>query len=307
MRPSLIVLVPYFGRWPEWIDLFVETCRWNADIVWRIFTDCGETANRAPNVELVPTGFDDYKALARRRLDVDFDPADPYKLCDLRPALGELHRDEIDGFDFFGFGDLDVVYGRLRQFYTDDLLRRSRVLSTHPERLSGHFAVLRNTAGGRRLYRAVRGYREILADPRYLGLDEALGGELLGTGGGSGALSGWLKRLDPRRRGLVFVERYSTILGERAWHDGTRRFPRRWIWRRGRLTNTLDGDREFMYLHFMRWHSRRWAAADASEEEGPWTRLDRAVQVDWREAAERGFAIGPGGFTQLTPEEAPAG
>ena len=32
-------------------------------------------------------------------------------------------------------------------------------------------------------------------------------------------------------------------------------YPQRWFWRRGRVTNEYDGDREFLYLHFMRWQS----------------------------------------------------
>lgn len=41
MKPWLILLMPYFGRWPEWINLFVESCKGNPGVRWRFYTDCG--------------------------------------------------------------------------------------------------------------------------------------------------------------------------------------------------------------------------------------------------------------------------
>src|SRR4051812_44063659 len=109
MAPWLVMLCCYFGRWPPWIDFFIESCKWNPDVHWRIYTDCGQPGNRSTNVELVAIGFDAYKALARKRLGVAFDPVHPYKLCDLKPALGFLHEEDILGYPFFGYGDLDVI------------------------------------------------------------------------------------------------------------------------------------------------------------------------------------------------------
>lgn len=302
MRPSLIVLIPYFGRWPEWIELFVECCKWNPSVRWRIFTDREPPENRADNVDYVRLDFAEYKALARERLGVDFDPPDPYKLCDLRPALGDLHEREIAGYDFWGYGDLDVVYGDLRRFYTDELLAAHDVLSTHPERLSGHFALFRNTPALRRAYRRYPRWREILARPGYVGVDESLAALFLRPdprrAGLRRRLRGALDRWALRRPRALFEERYSTVLSPRGWHDGTMRYPERWYWRRGRLTNDRDGEREFMYLHFMRWQSRRWMGQAPAEGEGAWLDLDRVVRVDWRQAAADGFCVGRDGFTR---------
>jgi uncharacterized protein DUF6625 len=140
LNPWLIMLCPYFGRWPAWINFFVESCKWNPDVRWRFYTDCGEPENRASNIDYVPIGFDDYEALARARLGITYDPVDPYKLCDLRPALGFLHDQDTVGYPFFGYGDLDVIYGNISSFYGEERLADLDVVSTHPERLSGHFA-----------------------------------------------------------------------------------------------------------------------------------------------------------------------
>lgn len=79
------MLIPYFGHWPEWIDFFVESCKWNPSVRWKFYTDCGEPENKADNIDYTHLSFDDYKALVRQRLGIAFNPSDPYKLCDVKP------------------------------------------------------------------------------------------------------------------------------------------------------------------------------------------------------------------------------
>jgi hypothetical protein len=299
-RPWLIMLMPYFGRWPEWFDLFIESCKWNAGVRWRFYTDCGEPENKAANVEYLHLSFDDYKALVCDRLGVAFRPNDPYKLCDLRPCFGHIHEREIAGYPFFGYGDIDVIYGNIASFYTEELLARFDVLSTHPERLAGHFAVLRNTDRNRRAFLKIRGWRDLLERQDCVALDE---GPFTATlqPRGLGRLCAYLA---PWRGRSLFVERHSAILSPRGWHDGTMNYPRKWFWRNGRLTNERDGEREFLYLHFMRWKSERWMGKTPAPGEGAWLRLPRVVQVDWQRAAAEGFCISPEGFTELGPTAA---
>jgi hypothetical protein len=296
------MLIPYFGQWPEWINLFVESCKWNPGVHWRLYTDCGEPENKADNVHYTHLSFDDYKALVRERLGILFDPPDPYRLCDLKPCLAYIHEQDVDGFQFFGYGDVDVVYGNISVFYTDDVLARFNVLSTHPERLSGHFAVLRNTHTFRRAFVHIPNYRALLEQPHHLGMDENHFTAVFFPP--ANRLRGFRRMIDyfhPCRRGLLFRERYSTVLSPRGWHDGTMNYPQKWYWRRGRLTNESDGEREFLYLHFMRWKSDRWMPEPPAQREGAWLGLERLVHVDWRYAAGNGFCISPEGFTEISP------
>lgn len=289
------MLVPYFGRWPEWINLFVESCKWNPSVRWRLYTDCGEPENKADNVEYTHLSFDDYKALVRQRLGVAFYPTDAYKLCDIRPCLAYIHEQDADGFSFFGYGDIDVIYGNIRSFYTDEVLARFDVLSTHPERLAGHFAVLRNTHDHRRAFAHIPDYRAVLESPHYAGLDEVPFAFALKPRGFRRIAS----YFNPGRHRSLFVERYSTVLSRRGWHDGTMTYPQKWFWRHGRLTNERDGEREFLYLHFMRWKSERWMRDVPGE--GAWLRLKTLVHTDWRRAAAEGFCISGDGFTKIAP------
>ena len=291
----LIMLIPFFGKWPEWIELFVESCKWNPSVCWRMYTDCGALENKADNVEIVDIKFDDYKKLVSDRLGIHFNPGDPYKLCDIRPSLGYIHEPEIAGFRFFGFGDIDVVYGNIRKFYTDELLDQWDVLSTHNERLSGHFTVLRNTPRLRQAFKRIPNYRALLERPEYTDTDETSFGSVFKRRAGFDRLTDYIYG-KPR---LLFAERYSTVLSSRGWHDGTMNYPARWFWRKGELTNDRDGDRDFLYLHFMRWKSNRYVDSSPAPGQGVWLNLDRLVHIDWRRATTQGFCISPQGFTAI--------
>jgi hypothetical protein len=278
----LILLCPYFGRWPAWMNFFVESCRWNPDVRWRFYTDCGEPENKAGNIDYVPISFEAYKALVRSRLGIAFDPGDPYKLCDLKPALGLLHQQDIEGYPFFGYCDLDVIYGNIARFYGSERLAGFDVVSTHPELLSGHFAVLRNTPDLRHAFERVPGYRAQLEAPHFTGFDEHQFSLVLPKSAAERAL---------------FTERYSTVLSPRRWHDGTMNYPQRWFWKRGQLTNERDGEREFLYLHFMRWQSARWINNPPQPGEAAWVGRD-IIRMDWRRATD-GFCVSPAGFTAI--------
>jgi hypothetical protein len=104
--------------------------------------------------------------------------------------------------------------------------------------------------------------------------------------------------MESTRERALFVERHSTVLSVRGWHDGTLHYPRRWFWRQGRLTNDRDGERGFLYLHFMRWQSAHWINDPPLPDEAAWVGRE-ILRVDWRRAARDGFCISREGFTPI--------
>jgi hypothetical protein len=140
---------------------------------------------------------------------------------------------------------------------------------------------LRNTLAMRRVFERISGFDAMLLDPQYVGTDEFHLTRLLMTS-------------TTERR--LFIERHSTVLSARGWHDGTMDYPQRWFWKAGRLTTEHDTDREFLYLHFMRWQSARWINNPPARGEAAWVGRD-IIRLDWRRAAAEGFCVSPEGFT----------
>ena len=243
MTRSIAILIPFFGDWPPWMNFFVESCRANSSIDWIIFGDAPPPENRARNVRHVQTTFAAYRDELSRKLGAAVAIEAPYKLCDIRPALAFVHADLVRNYDFVGFGDIDVIYGNIRAFYDDAALDRYDLLSSHADRVSGHFCLMRNSPDMVTAFRDARGWKQAIGVPEYVNFDER------GFYNHVRGKRGRLLKPRPIPNPCHFRELYSTpgVTNEM-----------RWYWRDGRLTNEHYPLHPFMYLHFMSWHNNRW-------------------------------------------------
>jgi hypothetical protein len=176
MRPALkiAIIIPYFGQWPGWIDYFFLTCRKNPSVDWLFPTDCTERETSGSNLKFIPFSLREFNDLASNTLDLDIDIQHPYKICEFKPAFGEIFNDYIREYDFWGYGDLDLVYGDVRDFFPDTVLNRYDILSNHPDLITGHFCLLRNTPQINGLFRTGNVFRSAFQDDNYTGFDERL-------------------------------------------------------------------------------------------------------------------------------------
>ncbi|SDS24452.1 hypothetical protein SAMN05216598_0975 [Pseudomonas asplenii] len=258
--PRILFIIPYFGSWPFWMPFFLESCRHNPDIDWLLFSDCGIPENTPPNVTIESMSFGDYCQHVSRRLEIDFAPKAAYKLCDIKPALGYIHADRLEGYDFWAFGDIDLVYGNLREYFTAERLAGYDLFSTHERRVAGHLCLMRNTKRKREVFMRIKSWRERFTDHEHHALDEgAFSRIFLWRKNFPKPLFNLVGKFNPWRRRSEFTECFSTPGGVIKWHDGTCDFPHRWHWRNGRLTNDRDGDRSFPYFHFVCWKRNEWS------------------------------------------------
>ena len=276
MASTPALLVPYFGRWPEWVDLTLLTLARNPHLTWHLFTDCGPTRIQPPNVRFHAMTLAQLGALTAERVGVQPALPDPYKVCDLRPTLGLVFQELLRGHSLWGFCDLDIVLGDTAPWLTPEVLGKD-LLSFHDDRLSCHLCLLRNTDENRVLFRRIGGWRDKLAWPGWVGLDDQLG-------------------LVVDRSRASFRESFNTPLArDRPWVGGAQRWPSSWTWRDGVLTNDQDLGMTFPYLHFMVWRGGRWGAMHGG---GQWAAQERVVHVDLADAA-RGFRVDATGFHPL--------
>lgn len=253
-KTTIMLLIPYFGHWPFWMPLFLKSCQFNKDINWLLIGDCGRPENLPNNVQYHYSSFADYCYRVSNKLALQFYPDNPYKLCDLKPALGFIHEQDIQGYDFWGFSDLDLIYGDLKSYFTEDKLRRYSLFSTHERRVSGHLCLMRNNERMRNLFWKIPTFRKRIQDQQHHALDE----------GGFSRL--FLKRknfpkllftlvgmFNPLRRMAEFKEAFSTPNCREAWVDGSYDFPDTWRWEKGCLSNNNMMDTIPPYFHFLGW------------------------------------------------------
>jgi len=294
---SIAILTPYFGQWPEWFDLYLESCCSNSSVNWIFISDCVGPNNAPDNTQFIHTSFGDYKKLVSEKLGINFNPSSAYKLCDLKPAYGYIHQELLSSYDFWGFGDIDVIYGDIRQFYTDELLSKYNSLSSHWDRVSGHLFLMKNTSIFREAFKQIPAWKQLLEDQKHHGIDESKFSKVFLR---HKKYPAWLRKIygvtDPRQRHAYFAEQYSTILSPQPWFDGQWQHPEEWVWKNGKLHNSTDS-REFMYLHFMNWKSNTWLDKSRGKT-AAWEDLSTLNHVPTGSAG-KGFTINRTGFHPL--------
>ncbi|PJM75202.1 DUF6625 family protein [Bifidobacterium simiarum] len=166
------IILPYYGRFPNYFQLFLNSCGTNEDYDWLIFTDDHAPYAYPGNVTVHYETFADMQNRVRDAFDFAPELHNPYKLCDLKPMYGYLFGEYLHGYEFWGHCDCDLIFGDLSRFITDDMLARYDKLFP-----VGHLALYRNTEeNNRRFMLPLDGrdlYREVLESPRGFTFDES--------------------------------------------------------------------------------------------------------------------------------------
>jgi len=108
----------------------------NRSVDFMFFTDAD--VEPAENIIVHKMQFGDFQRIVSNAFDFPIVLDRPYKLCEYKQAYGYVLQKFIKGYDFWGFGDLDLVYGDIRSFLTDDVLSHKFLLGW------GHLTLLRN-------------------------------------------------------------------------------------------------------------------------------------------------------------------
>ncbi len=153
------VITCYFGKLPDYFELFMMSCERNGNIDWYIITD-NQINTAADNITVIIYTFPEFAARVQSRFNFQIELSTPYKWCDYKIAAGYIFPDIIAGYDYWGFCDMDLIWGNLNRFYPDKLIEKyDRFL------INGHIQFYRNKreinelfmlpAGGNAVYKAV--------------------------------------------------------------------------------------------------------------------------------------------------------
>ena len=268
MKNKIILLIPYFGVFPEWFPLFFETLKRNPKLNFMFFTDCETYSYSTPNVEFKKMSFEEYVKNAQKIISVPINIPNAYKICDLRPLFGLIHNKEIESYDYYGWMDIDLLLGDVLTFYTPEILKRHTIFSTHADRISGHFALFKNSEDNRKKYLKIYKWEEALNNPEFVGIDEngitrAYTEDIFDKVNDkfsidlTNPISRWFKNRKARK--MFMVEQYTTPFLPKPWIDGSLNSdqPSNWTYQNGEIRNDRD-DRNFMYLHFMNFKNSQW-------------------------------------------------
>jgi len=170
---SIAFLICWHGDYPWYFPYFLHSCRYNPTINFLIFTDNKDVpAHLPPNVQLIPYSLEQFKAEASKVLGFEIAIESGYKLCDFKSAYGSIFYNYIKDCDFWGYCDVDVIFGNIRAFMTGELLGEYDIISARHDYLTGCFALYRNHPEMRELFKQSKDYRKVFTDPRNFFFDE---------------------------------------------------------------------------------------------------------------------------------------
>lgn len=156
---KILYIIPYFGKFPSLFPLWLESCRYNPTINWIIFTDDETVYDYPDNIEVIYTTFREIRKKIQELYDFPISLEKPYKLCDYKVAYGDIFSNYIDGYDFWGYCDIDLLWGDIRSFLTDDILSNYKKIGW-----LGHSSLYKNNNLMNKLYKCTYGGKSLYMD-----------------------------------------------------------------------------------------------------------------------------------------------
>jgi hypothetical protein len=170
---SITILTCWYGPYPWYFPYFLHSCSYNPTIHFVIITDNQQPIPSKPkNIKILHKTLEEIKLTAAKKLRFEVNIDYPYKLCDFKPAYGFLFPEIIDGYDFWGHGDIDVVYGDIRNFMTDAVLSNYDVISSMHDYITGTFCLFRNNEQMNKLFLKSKDYRHVFSSAEHFCFDE---------------------------------------------------------------------------------------------------------------------------------------
>lgn len=170
---KIIIITCWYGSYPWYFPYFICSCSYNPSIDFFIISDNKEAIpNKPRNVKLIFKTLEEISVAASEKLGFTVNIDHTYKLCDFKPAYGFLFPQLINGYDFWGHGDIDVIYGNIRDFITDELLQGFDIISPRHDWIPGCFLLFKNTEKMNTLFMQSRDYRKVFTNKQHFCFDE---------------------------------------------------------------------------------------------------------------------------------------
>ena len=160
-----LVIAAWFGPLPPHFSLWAESCGANSQFDFLLVTDQCVAAEFIPaNLQINNRPFGAIMDVFSHHTEMKLTFANPYKLCDFKP-LYHLLAGDLAAYNYWGFCDLDVIFGDLSLVTKGRLGRYDMLLG------EGHLRFLRNCASVKNAWRHLD-WQRIFSDPITIGMDE---------------------------------------------------------------------------------------------------------------------------------------
>lgn len=239
---KICIINVYFGKFPDNFNQWLNSVKCNPTVDFIIFTD--QNINHVPeNLKIIKLDLDGFSQLASEKLEIKVNIKKPYKCCDFKVVYGVIFEDYLNEYDFWGHCDLDLVFGDIRKFITDDILASNdKILPL------GHLSLYRNTSKCNNYYKLsgskIADFKEILTSDQHYAFDEW-----------PGIYSIYKKNNLPMYDKRIFADISSIYKRFRLALNDTNYNEQVFFWEDGNIYRAyIDNDEvkinEYIYIHF---------------------------------------------------------
>lgn len=153
MKLKLIQL--WMGKIPDYFWHHYETTKNLKDVEFLIFTN-NDLFLDSPNYKVIQITPEELEGKVSSMLNIDYKISSIKKINDLKSSLGELFEEYLSDCDFYGFYDIDTLFGDFQKWifpYMEEYDVISFADSIYHNRLAGPLTIIRNTPENLRIYR----------------------------------------------------------------------------------------------------------------------------------------------------------
>ena len=243
-------LIPFLGNWPQYIDLFLAGCSTNTIARFLLCAERPPVNNLPGNVRHIPMSSGEILERLRKGTGLGLGNISGHKLCDFRPFFPMVFNDLLRDAEFWGYCDIDLMFGRLDQGFDQALLESVDAFSAHPNQFVGHLTFVRNLPEINRLAFEIPRWQELCLSPIAEHVDEERFSDVLRN---HPQVRWWRPESLERELRKPFCRHAVTFSFGGRVADMSPPADAMVTWERGRLWMERPGHprAEILYVHFM--------------------------------------------------------
>jgi hypothetical protein len=149
MTKKAVIILVWIGKVPAYFPLWVRSVKSNSSFDFLLFTDQLVDIQTPDNLRVIRLTMQELSDTISRKLSLKINIVYPYKICEYKPAFGEIFSDYLAGYAFWGCCDVDLLFGNLEKFITDEILDSYKKVLVR-----GHLTLYRNETAVNAAYRS---------------------------------------------------------------------------------------------------------------------------------------------------------
>lgn len=168
---NIALLIPYFGSFPDYFPFYLHSLQYNPELHVYILSDSYYAGELPSNCTIIEYSLDKFKLAVKEKLAISCEFNEPIKMCDYRPAYGLLFQEYISGYEYWAFGDLDVIYGDIINMLPDNWDSYD-VISMLDKWVSGSLFILRNDKRINEIFKKSSAWENVYSSSVHYAFDE---------------------------------------------------------------------------------------------------------------------------------------